>query len=296
LLLGRDSGGRAAVTDLQGRAQFSMWAVMAAPMLLSQNVRNLTKFQLDTYLNKEVIAVSQDPEGRAGQKLWGGDLGAGSSGTPPLTLSKCNPGSSQTWKWNVSAPFFITNTETNLCANVDNCGTKLIGYHCVTTGGTCAGPNSYANEQFYTHRDGTLRSGILNHCVTQNGVGSATLIAPCTGAANQKWTFDSSTGKFMSGGGCLTVGSGVRANIWGRPLEDGSWAIAFINAESTALDLTCDINCLSATGWEADQILSVRDLWAHANLPNTNPTMGLSVKNLAANGGIALFRVKPVWG
>jgi hypothetical protein len=117
-----------------------MWSVIAAPMLLSQNVRNLTKFRLETYLNSEVIAVSQDPLGRPGQKIWGGDLAENlNSNDPPLTLQNCGGYPDQTWKWNVSAPFFLSNSESNLCANVDDCGTKLIGYTCVTSGGTCAG-------------------------------------------------------------------------------------------------------------------------------------------------------------
>jgi hypothetical protein len=37
------------VTDQQGRLQFTMWAMMASPLILSQNVRNLTAMQLATY-------------------------------------------------------------------------------------------------------------------------------------------------------------------------------------------------------------------------------------------------------
>jgi alpha-galactosidase len=81
LLLGRDVSGNEDVTDLQGRFQFSMWAIMAAPMLMSSNVRNLTAFQRETYLNLEVIAVNQDVLGRAGQRLVGGSLSSPAKGS-----------------------------------------------------------------------------------------------------------------------------------------------------------------------------------------------------------------------
>ena len=40
----------------------------------SGNVRNMTSTNLETYLNSEVIAVNQDPMGRQGVRLVGGDL------------------------------------------------------------------------------------------------------------------------------------------------------------------------------------------------------------------------------
>jgi len=49
LLLGRGNNGQVYVTDQQGRCQFTMWAIMASPLILSQNVRNLTAMQLATY-------------------------------------------------------------------------------------------------------------------------------------------------------------------------------------------------------------------------------------------------------
>jgi len=297
LLLGRDNEGREAVTDLQGRAQFTMWAVMSSPLLLSQNVRNLTKMQLETYLNEEVIAVSQDPLGRQGQKLMGGDLAISGPGDADLTLQTCAKSMNQQWEWNVTAPLFILNPASKYCANVDDCGTQLIAYPCVTTGGTCAGPNSYANEQFTLLSDGTIRSKLNGYCVTHNGIGYSTKISPCNGSKNQMWSYENNQISSLNGQGCLTIGgdSGPRVNIWGRPLDDGSWAIAFINADMTAASLTCDATCLSVTGWDANQILKVRDLWAHQDLPNTTVNQGLSVNQLEANGGIAFYKLTPIY-
>jgi len=297
LLLGRDNRGNVAVTDQQGRAQFTMWAIISAPLLLSQNVRSLTPFQLETYLNTEVISISQDPLGRQGQRLTGGDL-SGGAGNPPLTLQTCGTNSYQIWQWNVTAPLFLSNPSTSECANLDDCGNDLIAYPCVTSGGTCMGPNDYSNEEFYLNTDGTLRTKMNGNCVTHTGLGSSTFLSPCSSSSTQKWAYDSNIRHITSlgGTGCLTIGgTGPRTNIWGRPLEDGGWAIAFINADDAPFTMTCDENCLAVTGWEPAQELQVRDLWAHQELPTTTVQKGITVSNLAANGGVSLFKLTPLW-
>ncbi|XP_065176638.1 uncharacterized protein LOC135806390 [Sycon ciliatum] len=74
LLLGNTSANKPRITDLQQRSQFSMWAVMASPLLISSNIRKLSTYALETYSNEEVIAVNQDKIGRQGLRLAGGDL------------------------------------------------------------------------------------------------------------------------------------------------------------------------------------------------------------------------------
>jgi len=293
--LGRDSSNRPLVTDVQGRAQFTMWAIMSAPLLLSQNVRNLTAYQLETYLNPEVIAINQDPLGRQGQRLQGGNLGRGTANSP-LTLQKCTKDPSQSWKWNVTAPFFLTNMPSKLCANVDDCGTDLIAFPCVTSGGTCAGPNSYANEQFHMMSSGQIKSALNGYCLTQRGLGYQVVIGPCYPTPSQVWNYDAANGSLQSGGGCLTLGGtlGANSNIWGRPLFDGSWAVAFVNVGSSTLNMNCDFHCLSTTGWGASQSLGVRDLWKRQTLPSRTAGEGIAAV-VPGNGGIALFKLTPRW-
>ena len=51
------------------------------------------------------------------------------------------------------------------------------------------------------------------------------------------------------GAQCLTVGSGGPAwAIIGRPLVDGSVALAMFNAGSEAESVTCDVSCLQVSG------------------------------------------------
>eukprot|EP00656_Telonema_subtile_P033862 TRINITY_DN3789_c0_g1_i4.p1 TRINITY_DN3789_c0_g1~~TRINITY_DN3789_c0_g1_i4.p1 ORF type:complete len:240 (+),score=69.24 TRINITY_DN3789_c0_g1_i4:179-898(+) len=71
LLLSQDSRGTRAVSELQTRTQFSLWAVLAAPLLISGSITNMTQADYQTYTNKEVIAVSQDPLGMQGSRVTG---------------------------------------------------------------------------------------------------------------------------------------------------------------------------------------------------------------------------------
>jgi len=59
LLLSADHDGVFAITEIQSRAQFSMWAIMASPLIISGNIRQISSFNLETYLNQEVINVNQ---------------------------------------------------------------------------------------------------------------------------------------------------------------------------------------------------------------------------------------------
>jgi len=64
-------------TVAQARTQFSMWAIMASPLLISANIRSdsfKTKF-LDIYTNAEVIAIDQDVLGKQGRRIVGDDFG-----------------------------------------------------------------------------------------------------------------------------------------------------------------------------------------------------------------------------
>lgn len=67
-------------TELQSRSQFSMWSVLAAPLIMSADITSLSQYQLETWGNEEVIAVNQDPMGRQGIRAAGYDLAA-TSGT-----------------------------------------------------------------------------------------------------------------------------------------------------------------------------------------------------------------------
>lgn len=52
---------RADLTDVEQRAHFSLWAMLAAPLLAGNDVRSMDEATRDILTNRDVIAVDQDP-------------------------------------------------------------------------------------------------------------------------------------------------------------------------------------------------------------------------------------------
>ncbi|UCD50297.1 MAG: hypothetical protein JSW27_22555, partial [Phycisphaerales bacterium] len=61
--------GNGELTYDENRAHFSLWCILAAPLMLGNDVRNLKPEIHAILTNKEVIAVDQDPRGRQGRKI-----------------------------------------------------------------------------------------------------------------------------------------------------------------------------------------------------------------------------------
>jgi len=72
------------MTATQFQSQFSMWAMLAAPLMLSADMRTISTTALKTLSNKEVIAIDQDPAGIQGFQVPGSVSGSGSAWEKPL--------------------------------------------------------------------------------------------------------------------------------------------------------------------------------------------------------------------
>jgi alpha-galactosidase len=68
--LGPDLG----MTDAQFQTQFSMWAMLAAPLMISDNLSTLSPASLATVSNRQVIAIDQDRLGRQGTQVPPADV------------------------------------------------------------------------------------------------------------------------------------------------------------------------------------------------------------------------------
>eukprot|EP00961_Rhodomonas_salina_P102017 1372191-Rhodomonas_salina.1 len=66
MLIGSSPGTAFHLLPHQSRTQFSLWSVMAAPLLIGSKLDNMSAFDLATYTNKDVIRVNQDLLGRQG--------------------------------------------------------------------------------------------------------------------------------------------------------------------------------------------------------------------------------------
>jgi alpha-galactosidase len=78
--------GNGGMTKEEYRAHFSMWALFSAPLLAGNDISSMTADTKEILLNKEVIAIDQDPLGRQGrrvkktgdQEIWSKQLEDGS--------------------------------------------------------------------------------------------------------------------------------------------------------------------------------------------------------------------------
>jgi alpha-galactosidase len=62
--------GNGGLTDTEYRAHFSLWAMMASPLMAGNDVANMSEATKAILLNREVIAVDQDPLGFQGHRVW----------------------------------------------------------------------------------------------------------------------------------------------------------------------------------------------------------------------------------
>lgn len=61
--------GNRGLTLAESRAHFSLWCMLAAPLMAGNDVRNMSAEIRDILTNKEVIAIDQDPLGKQGFKF-----------------------------------------------------------------------------------------------------------------------------------------------------------------------------------------------------------------------------------
>lgn len=64
LLIGNDC-----ITDDEARTQMAIWSIIASPLIMGNDLRNITDSAKAILLNKEAIAVNQDPLFQAGYRI-----------------------------------------------------------------------------------------------------------------------------------------------------------------------------------------------------------------------------------
>ena len=57
------------MTESEDRAHFTMWCMLAAPLILGNDLRDISPETLAIITNKDVIAIDQDPLGIQGLRL-----------------------------------------------------------------------------------------------------------------------------------------------------------------------------------------------------------------------------------
>lgn len=94
LLIGNDC-----ITDDQARTQMAIWSLVAAPLIMGNDVRNISDSTRAILLNKDAIAINQDSLGKQGTRIspkgtlevWSRELSDGS-----VAVGLLNKGSNDT--------------------------------------------------------------------------------------------------------------------------------------------------------------------------------------------------------
>jgi len=196
--------GDGGVTADESRSQVALWAMMAAPMILSSDVGKLSQAAVATLGNADVVAVDQDRLGQQGtvysqdgatdvlyRPLANGDRAVAifNRGAAPVTTSTTAglPSCSYTAK-----DLWTGKTSNALTATVPAHGTAIFR---VKLGADCAKPSPVGQI-----------SGTSGKCVDDSGSGAAdgnpVILWPCTGNPNQRWR--PVNGAVQTLGKCLT--------------------------------------------------------------------------------------------
>jgi len=77
-MYGKGNVARGGCTDAEYRSHFSLWCLLASPLMIGCDVRHMNQATKDILLNPEVLAVNQDPLGRQGYQVgrvpWARDI------------------------------------------------------------------------------------------------------------------------------------------------------------------------------------------------------------------------------
>jgi alpha-galactosidase len=62
--------GNGGMTPVEYRSHFSLWAMMAAPLMAGNDIAHMDEATKSILLNKEVVAIDQDRLGAQGHRVW----------------------------------------------------------------------------------------------------------------------------------------------------------------------------------------------------------------------------------
>jgi len=242
-------------TDAEYRTQFSVYAIAASPLIIGTDIRNMTQIMKDALLNKELLAVNQDFEARAGDLVATypaaqcGSTGAGDARRACRAHVLVHSGMADAGKVGTCSV-----TLTKQLSNNHPCvsGASAATFGCFDSNKTmfvsegCRGVFECDGNTVSCDPDG---SGGRHFC---DCLRSTPTPAPGPGPVD---------------GDVL---------LWARHLSDGSVAIAVTNLDASAHDV---IVPLSTLGWADAGAVSVRDLWALKDLGTTTATVNVTVSS-----------------
>jgi alpha-galactosidase len=219
--------GRGTLTDTEQRSHFAMWAIMAAPLIAGNDIRNMTTATQTILKNPRLIAINQDTLGLQGvqvagdsnqrvlaKRLANGDVAVAlfnqSGATRTISTTAAAVGKTGASSYNLVDAWSgaTTTTSGTISASVPAHGTVVYR----VSGGTGGEPQVPASTSLVSTSSGRCLD--VPNSNTANG--TQPVIWDCSGANNQKWTVSGQA--LQSLGKCLDAPTGAtagaKAQLW----------------------------------------------------------------------------------
>lgn len=218
--------GRGGMNDTEMRSHFALWAIMAAPLIAGNDIRNMDAATQTILKNANLIAINQDPLGLQAvqvsfdgtrrvlaKRLANGDVAVAlfnqGNSTTTISTTAAAIGKSGTSFTLRDAWTNATSTSTGtISASVPPHGTVVYR----VSGGTTTNPPTPTTFRLRSESSGRCLDVDNNN--TANGTGM--LIWDCHGGANQQFTQSGQALQVL--GKCLDVSpnatAGTRVQIW----------------------------------------------------------------------------------
>jgi alpha-galactosidase len=219
--------GVGALTATEGRAHFSLWSLLNAPLIAGNDIRSMSAETRSILTNTEVIAVNQDWGGRQGHKIsdngnlevWRKPMSNGSvavvllnrgtsTSTVSTTASALGLGSASSYSVRDLWAHTTSSSSGAISASVPGHGAAM---YIVTGGGIVPTPT------------GAIKGVGSGRCLDVTGAsqanGAQAQIWDCNGQANQQWTPTASGELRVYGNKCLDAynqgtANGTQVIIW----------------------------------------------------------------------------------
>ena len=244
----------------EDRAEFSLWAEMAAPLISGTNLPAATQATMSLYLNKNVIAVDQDSLGKQGTEvsasggldvlakpLANGDVAValfnenGGAATISTSASAVGLAGASSYKLDNLWSKALSSTSGSISATVPGHG--VVMYRVSPGSGSTIGTTS------------ELVGASSSRCLDVNGAstapGAQVDIWDCDGGANQKWTPTAARElRVYNGTMCLDAynnqtSTGTKVELWS--CNGGANQQWVLNPDGTITGVQSGL-CLDVTG------------------------------------------------
>jgi alpha-galactosidase len=244
----------------EDRAEFGLWAEMAAPLISGTNLPAATQATMSLYLNKNVIAVDQDSLGKQGKEvsasggldvlakpLANGDVAValfnenGGAATISTSASAVGLAGASSYKLDNLWSNAISSTSSSISATVPGHG--VVMYRVSPGSGSTVGTTS------------ELVGASSSRCLDVNGAsttpGAQVDIWDCDGGANQKWTPTAARElRVYNGTMCLDAynnqtSAGTKVELWS--CDGGANQQWVLNPDGTITGVQSGL-CLDVTG------------------------------------------------